>query len=182
MRRGLADLGLALVPGVLFALTDLAQRHFAGRVEAFGSVGAYRTTLDAVSLARYALLFAGVLLVWGWLRGRGATTLTRGVALLAAPAAYSLLAFDQATLVFSAGEALYYAVNPVWLAAVGSQAACAGVAELAWRLRHRRVAAWWLPAAVIVAGWTVTYATVLWDGGVHWFYVYQQGYRALFGG
>ena len=33
---------------------------------------------------------------------------------------------------------------------------------------------------VAIAGLATAYVAVLWDGGIHWFYLYEQGYKALF--
>lgn len=181
MSRRSGSVLVALMPVPLLVVADVAQRSLAGRPGDFGSVAAYRMTLDGISLARYGVLFAGTLLVWGWLRRREAGVPIRVLAVLSAPMTYSVLAFWQADVYFTTGEAAYYAVNPVWLAALGSQAAVAGLGEVLWRgvRRRPRPPGWW-PLLAMVSGWSLLYATVLWDGGVHWFYVYQQGYRLLF--
>jgi hypothetical protein len=36
------------------------------------------------------------------------------------------------------------------------------------------------PVAAILAALTALYVFLLWGMGVHWFYIYLQGYKALF--
>lgn len=38
----------------------------------------------------------------------------------------------------------------------------------------------WSHLAGIVAGFASMYLALFWDGGVHWFYLYQEGYKLLF--
>ena len=37
-----------------------------------------------------------------------------------------------------------------------------------------------LPLSAILSGLAALYLMMLWGGGVHWFYFYQEGYLALF--
>ena len=63
--------------------------------------------------------------------------------------------------------------------------AMSGVAEIICRIRDRRrgtqTKVWApLPLSAILSGLAALYLMMLWGGGVHWFYFYQEGYLALF--
>ena len=60
-----------------------------------------------------------------------------------------------------------------------------GLAEMLCRLSLRRKRAvvqivTLLPLAAVLLCLAGVYVILIWGFGVHWFYVYQQGYKALF--
>lgn len=171
MRR----LAAALLPALVFALSDLVVTVWSGRPEALGSP-LYHLLLPAAALGRFAGMFVLAGAAWWLLRRAGSARGWRVLGVISGPLAYSLSAMWHVLSYFPTGQAAYYGLNPLVVAAVGSSIATAAVAEMLWR---RRPAIGLLGLAAL--GWAVLWATVLWDGGVHWFYVYQQGFKALFG-
>ena len=165
----------ALLPAVVFTCGDVIVSLLIGRVDLL-SAAASHVLLPAGALARYAGMFVLAGPIWWLLRRSAASRPWRVLGVLAGPTAYAISAAWHLGHWFPTGQALYYALNPLTLAAIGSSTAMAALGEMIWRRRPT--------AGLIVlslAGWAVLYATVLWDGGVHWFYVYQQGFAALFG-
>lgn len=179
------SVALALVPGVVVFVCWLVLRG-AGDVESFGSVDTYRVVMNVAALGRFFGLFAAVLLVWGLLRARAAPRWVMALALLSGPAVYAVTAVAGVIGYFPIGEALYYGVNPLTIAGIGSQIGWAVLAEMAWRWRGRRRGNWKgavaTPALVAagVLGFSLLFFTVIYRGGVAFFFVYQQGYEALF--
>ena len=86
---------------------------------------------------------------------------------------------------FTPGEALWWGLNPAFLLAFTGAWGQMGLCELVHRVRRRaggtpvRVVT---PAPVlgIVLALVALYALLIWGGGVHFFYLYMEGYRALF--
>ncbi len=180
---------LALAPAVAFVILDSALQALAGDVSAFGSTTAYRVTLNLVAVGRFAAMFAGVLFVWGLLRGRRAPTWVLVLAVLSGPLAYAISWFFRSQAFFPADQAAYYAVNPLVVGAISAQVGAACVAELIWRAWWRRHGgvpepsprlATWAVATLAVLGYLGMFAILLWDGGIHYFYWYQQVYKAIF--
>lgn len=175
---------LALVPAAIVALSSLFVKTFAGDYEALGA--AYGPLLNAGVLLRTFGMFASVLLVWGLLRSRGAGRAALGLAILSGPITYGIIAAAGALIAFPPGQAAYYGVNPIFLASIGGQCAAAGLAEGLWRWRARRrgvqTAAPVSPGlvGVVVGGLALVFFTVIFQGGVPFFYVYQRGYLLLF--
>lgn len=175
---------LALVPAGVVLLVTAFVTTFAGRDEILGA--AYGPLLNAGVLLRFFGMFVSVVLVWGALRSRGAGRAVFALAILSGPVTYGVLAAINATDYFPAGQAAYYGINPLFIAAVAGQCAAAGAAEMAWR--------WWSRRrgddvgrpitlgtfAAVVGGLLVVFFTVLFQGGVPFFYVYQRGYMLLF--
>ncbi len=175
---------LALVPGALVLLTSVFVRTFAGRYEVLGA--AYGPLLNAGVLLRTFGMFASVVLVWGALRSRRAGRGLLATAILSGPITYGIVAAIGALDYFPPGQAAYYGVNPIFIASVAGQCAAAGFAEVLWR--------WWSRrrgrdvgrplslgiAAVVAGGLSVVFFTVVFQGGVPFFYVYQRGYLLLF--
>jgi hypothetical protein len=168
----------------LVLLTSVFVRTFAGRYEVLGA--AYGPLLNAGVLLRTFGMFASVLLVWGALRSRGAGRVLLATAILSGPITYGVVAAIGALDYFPPGQAAYYGVNPIFIASVAGQCAAAGFAEVLWR--------WWSRrrgrdvgrplslgiAAVVAGGLSVVFFTVVFQGGVPFFYVYQRGYLLLF--
>ena len=175
---------LALVPAAIVVGTSVFVQVFAGRYEVLGS--AYAPVLNAGVLLRAFAMFASVVLVWGALRSRSASRGLLALAILSGPVAYGVTAAIDALAYFPAGQAAYYGINPIAIAAVAGQCAAAAVAEVLWRWWSRRRGrdagspVTWRIAAAFGAGLATVFFTVLFQGGVPFFYVYQRGYLLLF--
>ncbi len=167
-------LAAALIPALSLLVGDVVITRFLGRVDLLGE-SVYGVVMPGAALARYAGMFALAGLSWWLMRRLGAGRWWRVAALVSGPTAYAITAVWHMARWFPTGQAFYYAINPLTLAALGSSVAMVSVAEMFWR---RRVVLPLVGAAV--AGWGVLFGTVLWHGGVHWFYIYQQGFEALF--
>lgn len=88
--------------------------------------------------------------------------------------------------VYALREALYYYLNPVHLLLLGAVLAEMGLAELlvgrklrATRPASRTVSVSAAAAVFIGVAWIAV--MFLWDLGVHHFYIFQEGFKALFG-
>ena len=179
-----ARVGLALVPAGLVLLSSWFVGTFAGRYETLGA--AYGPLLNSGVLLRAFGMFASVVLVWGALRSRGASHGLLAAAILSGPIAYGIVAAIGALDYFPPGQAAYYGINPLFIASIAGQCAAAGIAEVVWRWWSRRRGrdvgrpVTWGVAAVVVAGLAAVFFTVLYQGGVPFFYVYQRGYLLLF--
>jgi len=177
---------LVVIPAIIVVKVDVAISLLAGRPEVFPSVSVYRVVLNSEAVLRYVGIFVAVVCVWGVLRSHHAPRWVLALAILSGPLAYGVIEFVRTQAFFPPEQAAYYAINPIFVGAVGSQVACAAVAEFLWRWWGRRrsidrgpLVSWPMLAAAVV-GWGTLYVAVLWDGGIHWFYVYQQGFKALF--
>lgn len=175
---------VALVPAAIVLVASIFVKVFAGRYEVLGS--AYAPLLNGGVLLRAFGMFASVVLVWGTLRSRGASRGVLALAILSGPVAYGVTAAIDALAYFPAGQAAYYGINPIAIATVAGQCAAAAVAEVAWRWWSRRRGretgspVTWRIATVFGAGLLTVFFTVLYQGGVPFFYVYQRGYMLLF--
>jgi hypothetical protein len=173
---------LAIVPGLIVAATSLVLRG-AGTVDPFGSVGLYRAVMNAAALGRFFGLFVAVVLVWGWLRAAGASRWLLALAVVSGPLVYAVTAVAGVIGYFPVGEAFYYGLNPLTVAGIGAQCGFAGLAEVAWRWRSSRWESRVVTPGVIAAvvlGFGVLFFTVLFRGGVAYFFIYQRGYEVLF--
>ena len=128
----------------------------------------------------------GTLLVYPMARLRGAGLGERMATCLAAPVIWNIKEIMRVSEFFTAGESVYYGLNSLFLLAVIGAFAQMGLCELLcrWRLRsagqwHGRVATW-PPVMAILAGLSALFLMSFWGEGVHWFYMYMQGYKALF--
>lgn len=178
------QVGLALVPAAIVVTAAAFVGSFAGHPERLGA--AYQPLMNAGVLLRGFGMFLSVVIVWGALRSRGSSRPVLALAILSGPVAYGVVAAIGMLDYFPPGQAAYYGINPIFLAAIGGQCAVAAVAEMIWRWRSRRrgqyrgrPVTWWL-VLVFALGVGVVFGTVLYDGGVPFFYVYQRGYLLLF--
>ncbi len=128
----------------------------------------------------------GTLYVYPALFRRGAPVAERIVGSLVTPFLWMTKEVVIIGGVYTAGEALYYYLNPIHLLLLSAVIAEMGAAQL-WINRAlvkggARRRAWSLPALVTILiglGWFAF--MFIWDLGVHHFYIFQEGYKALFG-
>ncbi len=110
----------------------------------------------------------------------------RIIACLITPLVWNLKEMVRVSEFFTLGETLYYGLNTVFLLAVFSALGQMGLCELicCWRLgkRSEEPVKVFSPAPVIaiLVGLAALYVCLLWGLGVHFFYIYIEGYRAIF--
>lgn len=170
---------------VIWLLSDLLVFGLLGN-ETLIRWGIYRPLQNLFAGTRFLLLLAGTLLIYPILYFRGATWPERVSGCFLLPLVYAITAMIRATSFFPLGHAIYYGFNPLMFGSTAIQIGLIGLMEIICRAIYRlrsgqsvRVVQWYLLASIIV-GSAALYITLLWDGGVHWFYVYQQGFRLLF--
>jgi hypothetical protein len=127
----------------------------------------------------------GALYVYPAAYFRGATLVERICTCLMTPALYTASDVLRVREFFSWGESLYFALSPGFQLILLANLGCMGLAEMLCRLSLRRKGVVIrvitpLPLAAVLLLPVGVYVIVIWGFGVHWFYVYQQGYKALF--
>jgi hypothetical protein len=163
--------------------TSIVYLHLAWRMP-------HGTLRDIVTFLSAAILFVsigcGAVVIYPMAYFRGASLAGRAIACLVTPVVWNLKEMLRVSEFFTTGEALYYGLNTAFLLSVFSTLGLMGICEMIcrWRLGARsgeRVKVLSLgPVACIVAGIVALYVFLLWGLGVHFFYIYIQGYRALF--
>lgn len=143
-----------------------------------------------VALLSSSVLFIsigfGTLYIYPVAYFRGATLLERIIACLVTPVIWDIKEMVRVSELFTPGETLYYGLNTVFILSFFGALGQMGLCELVcrWRLRKRTgepVRVFSLaPVISIVAGLAALYFCLLWGVGVHFFYIYIQGYRMLF--
>ena len=134
----------------------------------------------------WASIGHGTLLAYPMAFFRGASMGERMGACVLTPLTWNVKEMVRVSEFFTPGESLYYGLNSLFLLAVIGAFAQMGLCELIcrWRLRRegrediRIFSA--LPVVAILAGVLAFLVMSAWGQGVHWFYVYMQGYKALF--
>lgn len=117
---------------------------------------------------------------------RGASVAERIAACLVTPLVWNLKEMVRVSEFFTLGETLYYGLNTVFLLAVFSALGQMGLCELIcrWRLGKRSEEPVKVfsptPVIAIFVGLAALYVCLLWGLGVHFFYIYIEGYRAIF--
>ena len=171
LRHGLYVWAPAIISVIAYLVLDLIVRTFVGRPEDFPGVSGYRMTMNAAVILRMGpVLFSG-LLVWPAMRNRGAGRWGAALGTAATPTAYAIVSSISALTFFPPLDALYYATNPMVMAAFGSQVSSAGVGALVGRWhgagwRTSPVHWWsWGALAAIVIGSGIAFASVIWEIG-----------------
>ena len=127
----------------------------------------------------------GALYVYPSAYFRGATLVERICACLVTPVLYAASEVLRVREFFSWGESLYYGLSPGFQLILLANLGCIGLADMLCRRRLRRSGVAIkvvtpLPLVAILLSLAGLYVILIWGFGVHWFYVYQQGYKALF--
>ena len=143
-----------------------------------------------VALVSSSILFIsigfGTIYIYPVAYFRGANLAERIIACLITPIVWDLKEMVRVSEFFTFGETLYYGLNTVFILSVFGALGQMGLCELIcrWRLRKRSGEPVKIlspvPIVSIVLGLLALYVCLLWGMGVHFFYIYIQGYRALF--
>jgi hypothetical protein len=133
----------------------------------------------------FLLLYFSAVVLYPVIYFRGGGPVERVVGSFIPQAAWWLKEMYLAGAYFTLPETLYYGLGQVFLVAFAGNVAVMGAAELVCRAVARRRAGRGRvvspgPVAALVVGLAGIYFMALYGGGEPWFYVYQEGYKALF--
>ena len=182
-RRVVLPTGIAL--GVWVVLNVLT-----GHLEWFGNGQAYRTAADILySMLGFTIIF-GSLIVYSLLYVRGASAKERILWALIVPLAWILKEAWRVSSIFSLGESFYYALSPLPMGLLLFQLLSLCLCEIFWR--------WWDkkrgetirivttgPVLGLMIFALLVYFMLFWGNagdtpGSKLFYIYMEGYKALF--
>ena len=180
-----AGLPVAVLLAV-WLLANISLLLLAGRPEFFGNPNVYRLINNLLFAIQFVILLLGSLFIYPIMFFRGASLPERIAGSLIVPLIQMIWAMFRATDYFPMGQAVYYGFNSLSVGSLFLQLAWIGMAEIFCRWIYRRrtgaginVLRWPYLLSVVV-GLLAIYLTLFWDGGVHWFYLYQEGYKLLF--
>jgi hypothetical protein len=128
----------------------------------------------------------GSLLVYPLMYFRGASGRERVLGSLIAPIVWMIKELVRVSEFFTPGETLYYGLSSIFLLIFLGNFGLMGIVELLCRRRiQKRIdpatrVITPLPVIAILIGLAALYIIFIWGVGVHWFYIYQEGYKALF--
>jgi hypothetical protein len=137
------------------------------------------------ALLLFLTLWFGVFYVYPKAYFRGASVGERIVASLINPFLWATKEVVVVAGVYSVPEALYFYLNPVVIWVFSAVVAQIGLSEILCRRRAKkqgkkiRVLAFAAVIAIILGVGNFMFA-LLWDVGVHHFYFFQEGYKAIF--
>ena len=140
----------------------------------------------AFGLLFFLILIFGVFYVYPAACRRGASALEKVSAGLACPVLWVAKEAVAVGRIYSLPEGLFYTLNPVHFLLFSLVAAEMGAAEIYCRRRLRKMGqqegSGLLPAVLaLVLGLGSVVFMFAWDLGVHHFYLFQEGYKVLFG-
>jgi hypothetical protein len=128
----------------------------------------------------------GALFVYPFAYFRGAGIAERILASLFTPLLWAVKEIVRVNEYFTVGESLYYGLNSLILLTFFGTFGLMGICEVLCRLIARRRGARVrrilspIPVAAIVVSLFALWVLLIWGMGVHWFYIYMEGYKALF--
>ena len=146
----------------------------------------HRLTAYIFGLVLFASIGFGPLYVYARAFFRGARGLEKILASLVTPMAWNVKEVVRVSEFFTWGESLYYGLNTIFLLCLCAGAVQMGLCEMVCRwVRNRKISkpvSVLTPAPVIavLAGAAAVGVLFVWGMGVHAFYIYQEGYKALF--
>jgi hypothetical protein len=115
---------------------------------------------------------------------RGATLVERISASFMPTFGWIVYQLYVASGVFSIGETIYYGFSSAFLFCLFTVVSAIGLCELVLRLLRRlslkEERRYLGPILAILTGPLAIFLLMIWGGGVHFFYVYQEGYKLFF--
>jgi hypothetical protein len=183
-RRGFVP--RAVLPAVTVLVVMAASAVLYNQAWRISNDTAHQLTAYLSGMILFVSIGFGPLYVYPRAFFRGASLLERVLASLVTPLAWNLKEIVRVSEFFTWGESLYYGLNQLFLACLCVGAFEMGLCEMACRWTRNRATQAPLPVVTLtsliavlagLAGMGVLFA---WGMGVHWFYIYQEGYKALF--
>ena len=162
-----------------------------GHLEWFGTGVPYRAAAFSSYLLLGILIASGSFFLYPILFFRGASLKERMIGSYAVLLVWVFAEIFRVSEYFTAGESVYYAFGPMpsglLVYQVGYMSLCEMVCR--WRLKKRGISGLkiFTPGPLIGVGvlLAMNYLMILWgvpeeSPGTKWFYLYQEGYKALF--
>jgi len=184
LKRTCLPAGIALA--AWFALNSLTNH-----LEWFGTGAGYRTAAFSLYLLLGLSIFFSAPAVYGAMWIRGASFKERTLGAYAVPLAWVFKEIWRVSEFFTLGEAFYYALSPIPFGVLTYQIGYLCLVEMLCRWREKRRDPFTRilsPGPIVGLGIfvLVVYFTLFWgvpaeSPGTKWFYLYQKGYKALFG-
>jgi len=182
-RRVLYPAGVALFAWVFLNFTT-------DHLEWFGTGSVYRTASFILYLMLGLTITFSSLFVYSVTYARGASAKERILWACVVPFVWILKEIWRVSAFFSLGESFYYALGPLPLGLLVFQLVCLCLCEMFWRWRRKKNGESIQiltpgPVTGLVISAILLYFTALWGNpgdspGSKWFYLYMEGYKALF--
>jgi len=175
--------GLPVLGVLLALLVSSIVYNNSWRVE---SDFAQQLIANVSALLMFLSLGFGALLVYPAAFFRGAGPAERIAACFVTPLAWIAKEVVRMNRVYSLAESVYFSLNPLCLGVCFGTIAMIGLCHIWCRgaMKRRGVEVGGFPAAAVAAlaaGLSVVIFLFAWGLGVHSFYLFQEGYGALFG-
>jgi hypothetical protein len=179
-----------LLPAVIALGVWVVLNFLTSHQEWFGTGQRYRTAADILySLLGLTLIFSS-LIVYSFLYARGASTIERILWANIVPLAWILKEIWRVSAFFTWGESFYYALSPLSLGLLLVQLLYLSLCEILWRWRDRKRNGVTRiltsgPVSVLMIFAVLVYFMLFWGNagdtpGSKLFYIYMEGYKALF--
>lgn len=166
-----------------FVITSILYFHVIWKINPSG----FRSLIVFIFAAGlFSSIGFGSLLIYPMAFFRGATAAERIIACLVTPIVWNIKEFIRVSEFFTFGETLYYCLNTSFLLSIFGTLGLMGLCEMICRSRLNKSAEepvkvfTPIPVASIIVGAAALYICLIWGGGVHFFYIYIDGYRAIF--
>jgi len=181
-RRVLRPAGVALGAWVLL---NIMTSH----LEWFGSGQTYRTAAAILYPLLGVTITFSSLILYSVMYARGASATERTLWACIVPVVYILKEIWRVSAFFTLAESFYYALAPSLLGLLVGQIGFLCLCEMFWRWRDKREGSIRImttgPAVGLVIWVVMTYFMFFWGSlgdtpGSKWFYLYMDGYKALF--
>ena len=176
----------AVVPAATVLMAMVGSLVLYNQSWRIGSDALHQLTAYVSGLILFVSIGFGPLYVYPKAFFRGASALERVLVCLVTPVAWDVKEILRVSEYFSWGESLYYGLNTIFLLCLCVVATQMGICEMVCRwVRNRQVPdpvavvspATLIPVILGLAGVGIFF---LWGGGASSFYLYQEGYKALF--
>jgi hypothetical protein len=181
LKRSIIPVAVVLATMIV---TSIIYLHLAWRINAGNPIRPVVTALSSAVL--FISIGFGALFIYPKGFFGGASAAERIAACLFTPVVWNLKEMVRVSEFFTFGETLYYGLNTAFLLALFGTLGLMGLSELLCRRKLNKFGEEPVkvlspaPVLAICAGLAALYICLLWGLGVHFFYIYIDGYRALF--
>jgi hypothetical protein len=175
-----------LFPAAIAALALLGSHVIYRASRLIDNDAIHQEVAFVAGLVYLFVLMGGSLIVYPVAFFMGAKPWERVIACLVTPILWAVTEIIRITEFFTVGESLYYGLNSQVLVFLAFASFEMGLCDMVcrWWTRGKRTAETPIvtkaTAGAVLLGLVVVYVIMIWGGGVHWFYLYQQGYKWLF--